>query len=68
MMSTKTEKLSGQLKNPFAGMSKFHSGFVSPYQHYNMGVESNLQLLRRRFPNESVKKMKGLLEEMDGDL
>ena len=68
MMSTKTEKYSGQLRNPFSGTSKFNSGFINPYQHYSMGIDNNLQLLRRRFPNESAKKMKGLLEEMDGNL
>lgn len=67
-MSTKTEKLSGQLKNPFSTNLNTYSALSNSYQNYSLGVESNVQALRRRFPQQSGKKLRELLEEMEGNL
>jgi hypothetical protein len=49
MLTTKGESLSGHLKNPFSGGQLIYSD-VNSFTQYKNSLESNLQLLKRRFP------------------
>lgn len=68
MMSTKTESLNGQLKNPFASSQYAYAGFNNSFGQYKNSYQDNLQLLKRRFPYEDGNKIKDLLEELDNNL
>jgi hypothetical protein len=61
-MSTKTEALSGQLKNPFTFGQFAYSGFNNAFIQYKNTLEDNWQLLKRKFPQEDSNKIKDLLE------
>jgi hypothetical protein len=49
MLTTKTDPLNGQLKNPFSINQQVYSDFTS-FTQYKNTLDNNLQVLKKRFP------------------
>lgn len=54
--------------NPFLGNQSPYVAISNPFNQYKNNIQSNVQLLKRRFPHEDPNKIKDLLEELDGNI